>query len=335
MCDEDEVLLRYHFGDLDPSEREAVERRLRDEPEFATRLAQLEECLAAQDGGPEEDPVKSAAADSLADKTIDTILATPDGARGCVGSYVGRKRFSLGEVVAVGVAAGLVGMLVLPAVQASRAASHRAQCAKNLGDLGQSLMLYAEDHGGALPRIDPGMNAGMFTVSLADGRYREQPDLEQNLLLCPSSELATQVAMDRAKVRVPTTVELRTASPLLLEKLRRWMAGSYAYRLGYFKDGRYFYPKWSGSSREAVLADAPTRDENGGVVSRNHGACGQNVLYQDGSVAFLATCWSLCEEDHLYLNDAGEVAAGRGPRDVVLAPSEATPGVVRVLRLGF
>lgn len=334
MCDEDEALLRYHFGDLAPAEREALQRRLSEEPELACRLEELEACLASNEPAP---PAAEREADAapglLADKTVEAILS-PSTDAPCETSFASRKRFSLAEAAAIGVVAGLLGMLLIPALQTSREVARRTACSQNLQELGKALLLYSQDHGDSFPRIEPGMNAGMFTVSLVDGGYLRQ-DEAQHALLCPSSELANLVAERRAAVRVPTSAELQAAALLELDRLRRLMAGSYAYRFGHLENGLYVYPRSQADSRAALTADAPVRADSGGMVSRNHGACGQNVLFQDGHVAFQSSCWSPCIQDHLYLNDAGEVAAGRGPLDVVLAPSEATPGVVPAMRVGF
>lgn len=326
MCDEDETLLRYHFGDLNASEREEFERRLRDEPGLSERLGALRRCLeengepCGEQAAPAEPPLE------LAERTAHSVLAwkeeTPCG---------GRKRFSLFEAVAIGGCAMLVGALIVPALYAARVSARRAECSNNLHLVGQGLHDYAEQHGGRLPSIGRYENAGFFTMKLVEHGYLDRPTLE-SALLCPSSELANQVALQKASVIVPSLDELRRANDSLFDRLVRLMSGSYAYNFNYSapqleacgeRDSLYQLP---------ILADAPRRGCKVSFFSENHGECGQNVLFHDGSVRFVSGCWAPEVEDHLYLNDAGQVAAGQRPDDAVLAPSEATPSGARVVR---
>lgn len=333
MCDEDELLLRYHFGDVTDSERADFESRLEAEPSLRDRLEALRECMEAN-GGQVANCSEASTPPlprQLAHRTTEVVLtADTDAAESCVG----RKRFSLVETVAIGVAAMVMGALVFPAIQASRDASRRITCENGMLDVSQALFQYADHHGEQIPTILPGQNAGMFAVKLADAGYIDRK-LLQRQLICPSSELATQVAEGRAAVMVPTMAEMQVAPSFLLDRLRRFMAGSYAYRLGYLEGQTYVNAPLVADCRSAILADAPARGCGRSVVSKNHGVCGQNVLYEDGHVAFQAGCWSPDHEDHLFLNDAGQMAAGRTPQDSVLGRSEATPGVVRVIRIRF
>lgn len=322
MCDEDEILLRYHFGDLEASELEEFERRLRDEPGLAERLEGLRRCLE-ENGSPCEEPCEE-----LAERTAHSVLAWTD-----EGGCSGKQRFRLSEAIALGGCALLVGALILPAIYASRVSARRVECSNNLKTVYVGLDKFAEGHDRLYPSIGPYENAGLFTVKLANHRYLDREEL-QEALLCPSSQLATQVSARQASVVVPTWSQLREAEIGLFERLVRFMSGSYAYNFGHAADVTEAcqQPQSTASCRIPLLGDAPKRGCTVSYVSQNHGTCGQNVLFQDGSVRFVSGCWAPEREDHLYLNDAGEVAAGRRPQDAVLAPSEATPTGVRVVR---
>jgi hypothetical protein len=335
MCDdEDDELCRYFFGELSDAEKAAFEGRLKNEPDLAERFQRFSDCVAAHGGAEgcpeakgEEPPIPR----HLADRTAHAILA---GHFERASECVGRKRFNLAEVIAVGVAATFLGGLILPAIEASRESSRRDQCAFNLANLGKGLWGYSEDHG-HLPQIGLTQNAGLFTVLLAEGGYLDR-DLLQKSIVCPSSDLSKLIADGELKVFIPTSERLKAASADQLLELQRLMAGSYAYRIGYFQ-GRDFVPFGGGVSsgcRSAILADSPSLTSVAEIVSRHHGKCGQNVLFEDGHVAFVTGCWAPDDVDHLYLNDDSQLAAGSNAGDIVLAPSDITPLGVQLIELG-
>ncbi len=62
-------------------------------------------------------------------------------------------------------------------------------------------------------------------------------------------------------------------------------------------------------------------------MSANHGEGGANVFYQDGHVGFQKQRdLEASQRGEIYLNDAGQAAAGLDRDDTVLGRSEATPG---------
>jgi prepilin-type processing-associated H-X9-DG protein len=64
-------------------------------------------------------------------------------------------------------------------------------------------------------------------------------------------------------------------------------------------------------------------------MSANHGEGGANVMYQDGHVKFQKQfALEASKRGEIYLNDAGQAAAGLDRDDTVLGRSEATPGKV-------
>jgi hypothetical protein len=354
MCDEDEQLIRYYFGELPDAERAEFERRLANEPALALRLKSFGECVESHDttdgcggdadkGGSAADaPERPVAAEqlavpaNLADRTANAILAGHwERATECVGS----KRYSLADVAVVGVVAALLGMLIFPAIATSRESARRVACQNNLQEIYRGLALYRDDHGSRFPEIAPADNAGLFTVALAEPGYLDR-DWLQSLLVCGSSDLSRQLAEQQVRVVVPTRDELRAASAAQLWQMRQLMAGSYAYRIGYMTGRGYVFPKCQMNCRTALMADAPVTQSEGlapgamGAVSLSHDGEGQNVLFEDGHVSFVTGYWAPDKMDHLYLNDVSQIAAGRHPDDVVLAPSEATPLGIRLLLLG-
>jgi hypothetical protein len=146
-----------------------------------------------------------------------------------------------------------------------------------------------------------------------------------NLLVCPSSPLAEEVFLDKTVICVPTARQLALAGPQKLLVIQRRMAGSYAYRLGYFERGSYHHIRFTGRGDSPMLADAPA-PQTDGFYSSYHGGCGPNcgehVLFQDWSVRFCQPCML---NQHIYLNSDQQQAAGKDKGDIVLGRSEARP----------
>ncbi len=63
-----------------------------------------------------------------------------------------KSGFTLVELLVVIAILGIMFSLLMPAIQASREASRRAQCANNLHQLGVGLINYAESNAGKFPR---------------------------------------------------------------------------------------------------------------------------------------------------------------------------------------
>ncbi|MEN0109697.1 MAG: hypothetical protein AAF805_03140 [Planctomycetota bacterium] len=334
--DDQELLWRRVFGDLTPEENAELDQRLHQEPELAAALAEYAgEFTACQRDLAADEASESNAPDRLIDRTLDAVLNADGTVSERLPPASGRGRYTLTDLLAVAVAACLLGALLLPAINFSREQARRIQCASNLKSLGQSLVAYADNHADRFPRLTPYSNAGVFAVRLAEEGYLDRAEASSSLL-CPSSELAGRVAAGQAAIYVPNAWELTAADGLVLDRLRRLMAGSYAYRLGHYENGVFRSPENHQDTRRPLLADAQFRRADGTVFGRNHGECGQNVLFEDGRVAFQRDCWSPCLSNHLYLNDDGRVAAGKQRNDVVLGPSGATPGLITpaVYRVG-
>lgn len=332
MCDDvDPQLSRYYFGELTGAEKAAFEERLANEPDLADQFENFSRCMDAYINGecgekspPEVVPVPR----HLGERTAQAILADHlERATECVG----RKRFNLPEVIAIGVAATFLGALILPAIEASREAARRDQCAFNMAGIGQALQLYSVNHG-HFPQIGLTQNAGHFAYLLAEEGDLTREALQKSLV-CPSSTLSQLIADGDLKIVIPKRDRLEAASADQLLEIQRLMAGSYAYRIGYFR-GRDFIPfGGNGGCRSAILADSPSLTNVSEVVSRHHGKCGQNVLFEGGNVLFVTGCWAPDDVDHLYLNDDSQLAAGSNSSDIVLAPSDVTPLGVQLVEI--
>jgi prepilin-type processing-associated H-X9-DG protein len=102
------------------------------------------------------------------------------------------------------------------------------------------------------------------------------------------------------------------------------MGGDYGYSLGHMVDGRYEPTHDDARPRFALMADVPN-DGQPQLQSLNHGGRGQNVLFEDGHVAFLPSAKPNAAADDLFRNDSGQVAAGDHANDAVVSASGTRP----------
>ncbi|MCH2113521.1 MAG: DUF1559 domain-containing protein [Pirellulales bacterium] len=337
-----DALLAYLLEDMEPDERARVEARLQSDPIWQHELERLRRCTIAYQADPESETCPP---EDLVHRTCSfvqqAVRSTPAASK--QGDHcplprhqspttpasltesrepsTHRQTWSWSDIT---VTAGIllaVGMLLLPALGESREAVRRLTCQNNLRHLGFALVEYAQQRGGELPKIEPGENAGIFVLELADHGILTR-DALSHFLVCPSTKLAADIFAGIDVLRLPTREELATAPEGMLEALRERMSGSYAYRIGYVNThGEYHPAKFVGGSHAPLLADAPSFSV-AGFQSDNHGGCGQNILYQDLSTHYIRQCVDGDSKDHLFLNADDQHAPGRHLQDVVLLRSE-------------
>jgi hypothetical protein len=314
-----------------------VERSLENDPQLQRDLAALEATLAPL-GFPDRDddasydplpPGLVARTCDFIDDAKQPLAARPrrvaDGApRGVVTlgpEPVGGTR-NLARWADVVVTASVVlaaCTLLFPAILSSRQSAQVAACQNNLRNLGVAVAqsaAFAPD--GRIPAIATHGNrstAGIFAPLLQDQQLLEDP----RSLVCPSSELAER----SSTFRVPTLTEVDRATGPTLVNLRRTMAGSYAYNLGFVENGKYQAPQHQGRANYALLSDAPATFSPA-RRTKNHASRGQNILCEDGSVDFVVNLPDDLYDDP-YLNRSGQVAAGLDCSDIVLGESNASP----------
>lgn len=331
MTDE---LIAYLLDDLSPERRASVEEKLAIDPAWRRELARLQECLAAgADPGRLAEECADEPPQDLVARTCTLVqrsgeapargaglpaAAFTDAApwRACGG------RWSLTDLTVGAGVLLLLGSLVLPAMFESRDAARRSVCQNNLQQLGAALFNYQEVRDHRLPAVAAGENAGVYAVELLEhgGLSREQL---AELLLCPQSRLADDVAAGRVVLIIPTRREFDAAVGTARAQMVQTMGGSFAYRLGYHENGALRQPFFTGEEHLPLVADAPQFSESG-VRGGNH-ARGHNVLYECLSVSFRTTCLLPDRRDNFYLNADERPAAGRHRRDVVLGGNAIGP----------
>lgn len=327
-------LLGYLLDALDDRERQRVVEALRRDPKLRSELEDLRRSLHLLDtAGDDVQPPEG-----LADQTCDLVEACEEApevllaqsaeqpSRRCRGLSsdprelaIGARNWSATDTVVAGGIILALSMLFFPAIAGSRFRSRITTCQHNLQRLGNALANYSETKGGYFPSIPTSGNqsaAGIYAPKL----FHEQLLSEPTILICPGSRLADQVD----SFRLPTLLELERASAAERLVMHRTMGGSYGYSLGYRENGRYCTPRNCGRASFALMSDAPSLHLVASQSS-NHGGRGQNVLFEDFRVEFLATSLGNGGFDNLFRSRRGYFEAGLDHDDSVIAPSFIRP----------
>lgn len=304
----------YVFDALDPDEQRRLEERLEKDPELARQVEAMwriaaplaaDDCIEPPQGLAERTLLAISTAGERVQPQVARDWSTTRGAVRPLDFIVAATLF------------GLAATLAIPAIMRLRGDQDRIVCADHLRTMGIALAMYAEQEGGQLPYVAPEgplNNAGVFAVLL---QARDLlPDRKQ--LVCPSGNSAV--------VLVPEVKEYLSQShdSLDLDHLRRHMAGSFGYLLGYQEGEAYRGFTTRDDDSRPVMADRPPRPDEGSYEnSPNHENRGQNVLFAGGHVRWLPQ--PVLAHDNLVRNANGVVGAGLSPDDSVIGVSEATP----------
>lgn len=230
------------------------------------------------------------------------------------------RSWSMTDMLAgVAMLAVLAGIM-FPAISYSRFNSRVLACQDNLRQVGHALMTYSSLNDGRFVEIPASGNlaaSGCFGPILKDSGLLE----DDSLLAC-----AGLVAEpDFGPVHIPTKAEVLNAqNEEQLAHFRRTMAGHFGYSLGYRDGDGYVGPRNMGRSNVVLLSDRPSLDLEG-RRSGNHGGKGQNCLFEDGHIEFVAG--HTYGGDALFENDYGVVAPGSNAYDNVIAPSHLSPSL--------
>lgn len=191
-------------------------------------------------------------------------------------------------------------------------------CQNSLRQFYLALKGYHDVHG-TFPNVqaeaEPRNVAGLVVPLLAD-----RGTLDPAAVGCPGNILPKARPLPLAQVRNLPEDEFLSHAPAMLS--------CYAYSLGYLDQDKYYPaqidPDLQLNSMLPLMADAPPHLTMIGN-STNHGGGGQNVLFQDGRVQFTTQRQIGVNRDDIFLNQAGQVAAGLGKHDTVLGHSASRP----------
>ncbi|MFZ5829544.1 MAG: hypothetical protein ACOY3P_05630 [Planctomycetota bacterium] len=321
-------LLGYLLGALDEVEQREVEERVSSDPVWQEKLAGVRRRFALLlDARREIEPPAGLAARTCQYIWTETRPASAPARKAMSPATAPPSRTSRWSWSDVLVAASvlLIGVsLIGPAIVQARFNSQLISCQENLRGLGVALTRFSEGHGGYFPRVPsegPTAAAGIYAPTLVDAELLD--DVRQ--VICPGSALAGE-----GRFELPSLSDLRTMTPDALRRALPTIGGSYGYGLGYVVDGTYHDTKNLRRPYFAILADAP-QDASGRRKSLNHGGKGENVLFEDGHVAFMPIVPPESLPDDFYSNDAGLIAPGMHVNDSVVVPS-ATPPIIGAMK---
>jgi prepilin-type processing-associated H-X9-DG protein len=321
----DELFIGYLLDALDePAERE-VEAYLTQHPEARGRLALLEQALAplsADRDAPAPPPL-------LVERTLARIAeemctpgksdlphAPPVSPVTISGGRSWWRRADLAVAASVVLTVVGIGLTILGSMRAPSSEALAAECKNNLREFFFGLQTYHNQHGRFpdVSRESPRDVAGMVVPILADaGALPEGASIR-----CPGLGAPLMNHVTLTSLRAMTDEDFSKYAPSL--------SMCYAYSLGY-RDGEHYHAPGDSAagswSQLPLMADRPPAE---GIVqnSINHGGKGQNVLYADGHVRFLPRR-TIGAADDIFVNGAGQVAAGIDASDVVLGYSSARP----------
>lgn len=327
-----EQLLGYLLGALDAHEHAEVERQLKGDPRLCDELESLAASLEPLESCRQEFEPGS----GLAERTCDLISeqvwqqrpapSTNRLTRDRRYEIQSRNQWSFADVIVMAGVSLIAAMLFFPAISHSRYAARLTQCQNNLRELGLALVDFSQKAGrGYFPKVPVDGNqsfAGIYAPLLVDAGYLQ----DEYLVLCPNVPLDARTDT----WRLPTLVELDQASGPVLAELQQIAGGTYGYSLGFVDQGQYQAPPNLGRTYFAIMSDAPLSQFTS-YSSENHGGRGQNFLYEDGHVSFVADVRAISLADHPFQNRLGWMEAGMDINDVVIAPS-FTPPFSRAVR---
>jgi hypothetical protein len=325
-----EQLLGYLLGALDAAECRQVEAELDRNPAFRVEMARFQELLSRM--GMDEEPEEFEPPKGLADRACDFVAANGDQA-----AVAEAALFSPVHLSPVGPAQGefargysfidmlvaccvllTFGALLFPSINNMRLQAQRATCQYRLVQTGAALWEFAQlQPSGRYPWIPESGRfgvAGNVPFTLHNAGFA--PEVQN--FNCPS--VAKPECNGNSEF--PSVEEVQEADGPQLRKCQKRMGGTFAYNMGYVRDGHLVPARLAAREDFALIADAP-----GDLTNTVHDGLGVNVLYEDGHVRFLPTLRGSNSKikDNPFRNRKGYRAAGLDSNDASLGPSDAHP----------
>jgi hypothetical protein len=219
------------------------------------------------------------------------------------------------DIFITGIVTASLLMLLSPALLNSRFAAELRQCQNNLQNLYAGFSKYSITHEGEFPAV---ANRSTFATS---GAYApillEQGYVtDQGNFFCP----AAAESITWRPQGIPTKQDVADSSSEDRAALQQRMGGTYGYSVGYQAGGRVRAIRNQQRPNFALVADRPS-GQSINRYSMNHGGLGQNILFENGHVAFVRGTQSIGLGDRYYVSDRGIVEPGVHRDDSVIMES--------------
>ena len=249
-------------------------------------------------------------------------------------------------LVLVGIGIFLLALLI-PMIYSTRVTSSNVTCAHHLRQIGQALLLYANENNGDYPRtrytpgleVIPGFGTGTFAKDPfgQDGASENDitsalfllirtQDISAEVFICPSTaderdSFGQSTALDRSNFTdIRLNLSYSVHNPYYNE--RAIAAGAkWNNKLGQnFALAADMNPGTAGEGDDVTAATSVNPKPGN---SNNHEKDGQNVLYGDGHTAFAFTPLCGINDDNIYTSQSGKVVdSALDGDDSVLLPTD-------------
>ena len=318
-----EDIIGFVMGALDAQEHQRIENLVRSDTELQSQVDLIRRSLLPLESYRHCEPPSD-----LHNQTLAYVFDQVDAHK--VGSAVpmvqpaftskqlvasSRRSWRPMDILVTGIVAASLLMLLSPALFNSRFAAELRQCQNNLQKLYAGFSNYSITHDGEFPTV-PNNSAfatsGAYAPILIEQGYVEGDDN----FFCP----AAFESIAWRQQGIPTRQSVTNASVEDISAMQQRMGGTYGYSVGYQAGGRIRAIRNQQRPNFALIADRPS-GESVRRYNMNHGGLGQNILFENGHVAFVRGTQSVGLGDHYYVSDRGIVEPGVHRDDSVIMES--------------